>query len=233
MSAIHLAWNPVDQQLDSLRALVEELRRDVGELRAENAELRRENAELRQQVNSLKCDVGYWKSRHADAVRRNTKLQAGLDQAKAEIRQLKAEQFGKKSEKQSASDRTNRLDDPKEQTAPKKKRGRQPGSPAPKRRDYSHLPARIQEVDVPDDAKVCACCGCSLAKTRSSMCSTRHAATMCRNHTSAKRSRECWSLIATVRTRRCGKSSWANWCSRSAGLMCGVTLCGSARAIPN
>ena len=52
MSAIHLEWNPVDQQLDSLRALVEELRRDVGELRAENAE-------LRQQVNSLKCDVGY------------------------------------------------------------------------------------------------------------------------------------------------------------------------------
>ena len=162
MSAIHLEWNPVDQQLDSLRALVEELRREVGKLRAENAELRRENAELRQQVNCLKRDVGYWKSRHADAVERNTKLQAELDEAKAEIRQLKAEQFGKKSEKQSASDRTNRLDDPKEQTAPKKKRGRQPGSPAPKRRDYSHLPARIQEVDVPDDAKVCACCGLPL-----------------------------------------------------------------------
>ena len=59
MSAIHLAWNPVGQQLESRRVLVEELRRDVGELRAENAELRRENAELRQQVNSLKCDVGY------------------------------------------------------------------------------------------------------------------------------------------------------------------------------
>ena len=67
MSAIHLEWNPVDQQLDSLRALVEELRREVGELRAENAE-------LRQQVNGLQCDVGYWKSRHADAVVRNTKL---------------------------------------------------------------------------------------------------------------------------------------------------------------
>ena len=59
MSAIHLAWNPVGQQLESLRVLVEELRREVGKLRAENAELRRENAELRQQVNSLKCDVGY------------------------------------------------------------------------------------------------------------------------------------------------------------------------------
>ena len=96
------------------------------------------------------------------AVERNTKLQAELDEAKAEIRQLKAERFGKKTEKQSASDRTNRLDDPKEQTAAKKKRGQQPGSPSPKRRDYSHLPARIQEVDVPDDAKVCACCGLPL-----------------------------------------------------------------------
>ena len=162
MSTVHLEWNPVGQQLDSLRALVEELRRDVVELRAENAELRRENAKLRQQVNGLRCDVGYWKSRHADAVERNTKLQAELDEAKAEIRQLKAERFGKKTEKQSASDRTNRLDDPKAQTAPKKKRGQQPGSPAPKRRDYSHLPARIQEVDVPDDAKICACCGLPL-----------------------------------------------------------------------
>ena len=26
----------------------------------------------------------------------------------------------------------------------------------------SHLPAHIQEVDIPDDAKVCACCGLSL-----------------------------------------------------------------------
>jgi cell division protein FtsB len=52
MSSIHLEWNPVDGQLRSLWALVEELRREVGELRAENAE-------LRQQVNSLKCDVGY------------------------------------------------------------------------------------------------------------------------------------------------------------------------------
>ena len=55
MTTLHLEWNPVGQQLESLRALVEELRRDVVALRAENAELRRENAELRRQVNGLRC----------------------------------------------------------------------------------------------------------------------------------------------------------------------------------
>jgi len=68
MSGIHLKSNPVEQQLESLRALVEELR-------AENAELRRE--------------FGYWQSMHARASERNTKQQSKLEESKAEIRQLK------------------------------------------------------------------------------------------------------------------------------------------------
>jgi len=68
---------------------------------------------------------------HARAVERNAKLQAELDQSKAEIRQLKAERFGKQSEKQTSTDRSNDLDDPQEQVPPKK-RGQQPGRPAPK-----------------------------------------------------------------------------------------------------
>ena len=76
MSASVLERNSVDEQLRSLTALV--------------GQLRHENAELRQQVRELRGEVGYWKSRHADAVDRNTKLKAELDEAKAEIRQLKA-----------------------------------------------------------------------------------------------------------------------------------------------
>jgi transposase len=152
MSASLLERNPVDEQVRSLTALVRQLQQEV-------CELRRENAELRQQVRELQCDVGYWKSMHARAVQRNTKGQAELDQAQAEIRQLKAERFGKQSEKQSTTDRSNQLDDPQEQAAPKKKRGQQPGRPAPKRRDYSHLPAREEQIDLPPDAKVCSCCG--------------------------------------------------------------------------
>jgi len=156
MSASLVERIPVDEQLQSLRTVVRQLQQEV-------CELRRENGELRQQVSELVCDVGYWKSLHARAVERNTKLQAELDQAQAEIRQLKAERFGKQSEKQSATDRSNDLDDPQEQAAPKKKRGQQPGRPAPKRRDYSHLSEREEQIDLPDDAKICACCGKPLA----------------------------------------------------------------------
>jgi transposase len=156
MNASLLNPNPVDGQLRALTTLVQQLRREVEGLRSENAELRR-------QVSELRCDVGYWKSMHAGAVERNTKLQAELDLAKAEIRQLKAERFGKQSEKRSVVDRSNQLEDPREPTPPKKKRGQQPNRPAPQRRDYSHLPAREQTVDLPDEAKHCACCGLPLA----------------------------------------------------------------------
>ena len=152
MVASLLERNPIDEKLLSLTALVEQLQQEVGELR-------RENAQLRQQVSELRCDVGYWKSRHSDALKRNVLLQDELDQARAEIRQLKAERFGKQSEKQSSADRSNDLDDPQEPPTAKKRRGQQPGRPAPKRRDYAHLPPREEQVDVSPDDKVCACCG--------------------------------------------------------------------------
>ena len=151
MSASILGQIPVDEQLQSLMAVVQKLRQEVVELRCENAD-------LRQQVNELRCEVGYWKSMHASAVERNTKLQAELDQANAEIRQLKAERFGKPSEKRSAIDRSNHLND-LQQAAPPKKRGQQPNRPGPKRRDYSHLPIREQRIDLAEDSKVCDGCG--------------------------------------------------------------------------
>ncbi|MEO8271865.1 MAG: IS66 family transposase, partial [Aureliella sp.] len=96
-------------------------------------------------------------------VERHSKTQASLDEATAEIRQLKAERFGKQSEKSSSTDRSNELVDPQQPTSPKNKRGQQLGRPAPKRRDYSHLPTRHEQIDLPEEAKVCACCGKPLA----------------------------------------------------------------------
>ena len=110
MNASVIEQISVDQQLQSLTIL-------VGQLQQEVCELRRENGELRQQVRDLRRDVGYWKSMHARAVEGNTKLKAELDEAKAEIRQLKSERFGKQSEKQSSTDRSNDLDDPRQRAA--------------------------------------------------------------------------------------------------------------------
>jgi transposase len=137
-----------------LAVLVTRLLAEVDQLRAEVAGLRRENLELRQQA-------GYWRSRHADAVQRIAALEQENEQLRGEIRKLEAERFGRRSEKQSASDRSNDLDDPTE-AKPKRQRGRQPGQPAPQRRDYNHLPAREQFLDLPNAAQTCPNCGLPL-----------------------------------------------------------------------
>lgn len=137
-----------------LAALVTRLLAEVDQLRAEVASLRRENLELRQQA-------GYWHSRHADAVRRITALEQENEQLRGENRKLQAERFGRRSEKQSGSDRSNELEDPAD-AKPKRQRGRQPGQPAPPRRDYSHLPAREQFIDLPEAEQICPDCGLPL-----------------------------------------------------------------------
>src|SRR5437762_2609990 len=125
-----------------LAPLVARLLAEVDQLRAEVAGLRRENLELRQQA-------GYWQSRHADAVRRLAALEQENEQLRGEVRKLQAERFGRHSEKQSGSDRSNELEDPAD-AKPKRRRGRQPGQPAPRRRDYSHLPRHEQFIDLPE-----------------------------------------------------------------------------------
>jgi transposase len=135
-------------------ALVVRLLAEVDQLRAEVSAVRRENLELRQQA-------GYWRSRHADALRRIATLEQENEQLRGEIRQLQAERFGRRCEKQSGSNRSHELDDPAD-TEPKRRRGRQPGQPAPRRRDYSHLPAREQVIDLPEAEQVCPDCGLPL-----------------------------------------------------------------------
>jgi transposase len=119
----------------------------------------RELGELRREVRELRCEVGYWKSRHADAVKRNSQLAEELRQAKGEIRTLRDEQFGRKSEKSARSDRSNDLFDPSELPVPSRKRGAQPGHAGHGRRDYSHLPVREEFVALPKQSLVCPHCG--------------------------------------------------------------------------
>jgi transposase len=144
---------PLDVNLAGadLTALVARLLAEVDQLRAEVSDLRRENLEWRQQA-------GYWRSRHADALQRIAALEQDNEQLRGEIRRLHAEQFGRRCEKQSGGSHSHEWDDPAD-TKPKRRRGRQPGQPAPRRRDYSHLPAREQVIDLPEAEQVCPNCG--------------------------------------------------------------------------
>jgi transposase len=139
----------------SVAELIWELRQEVAELRVEVSRLRRENLELRQQA-------GYWQSRHADAVRRIAVLERENEQLRGENRKLQAQAFGRRSEKQSRSDRSNQLDDPSE-AKPSQPRGHQRGHPGHPRRDYSHLPVRIDPPrELPEADRVCPDCGLPL-----------------------------------------------------------------------
>jgi transposase len=137
-----------------LAVLVTRLLAEVDQLRAEVTQLRRENLELRQQA-------GYWQSRHADALRRIAALEQENEQLRGENRKLQAERFGRRSEKQSVRDRSHELEDPAD-AKPKRPRGRQPNQPAPQRRDYSHLPAREQFIDLPATDQICPHCSLPL-----------------------------------------------------------------------
>jgi transposase len=135
--------------------LLSELRQEVAELRAEVFRLRRENLELRQQA-------GYWQSRHADAVRRIAALEQENEQLRGQNRKLQAQAFGRKSEKQSRSDRSNQLEDPRE-AKPPQPRGQQRGHPGHQRRDYSHLAVLIDPPrTLPEAERVCPDCGSPL-----------------------------------------------------------------------
>jgi transposase len=140
----------------ALMALVEDLGRQVSQLHAKVDRLERENLELRQQA-------GYWKSRHRDALDRVSALERKVEQLEGEKRRLQADLFGRRSEVQPGTDRSNDLEDPQDDSRrSKRNRGQQPGNPGPKRRDYSPLPVREDRVELPPEQSVCPCCGLPL-----------------------------------------------------------------------
>jgi transposase len=135
------------------RHLLDQLRHEFAQLRAEVDTLRRDNLELRQQA-------GYWKRMHARALERLTAVQQENEHLRGEVARLNAQLFGQKSEKQTRKDRSNHLDglDDEDDEDPQAKPAQRPRK-GPKRRDYSHLPAREQAVELPEAEQVCPRCG--------------------------------------------------------------------------
>jgi transposase len=144
-----------DSDTGDWRDLVREFRREVTELRDEVASLRRENLELRQQV-------GYWKGMHARAIERIAVLEQENEHLRGENRRLQQQLFGQKTEKQSSKDRSNHLDglDEEDPTGPQAKPNKK--QQGPKRRDFRHLPAKEEVIELAEDERTCTGCGKAL-----------------------------------------------------------------------
>jgi transposase len=155
MDGLLLEESRTEQDSGGWMECIRELRLEVTQLRGEVATLRRENLELRQQV-------GYWKGMHARALERIAVLEQENEHLRGENRRLQQQLFGKKSEKQAAADRSNHIDgfndkdlsetDSSASPGPKKKQR------GPKRRDFSHLPAREEIAELPADQRSCPTC---------------------------------------------------------------------------
>jgi transposase len=137
--------------------IIQDLRREIAALRGEVAALRQENLELRQ-------EAGYWKSMHAAALVRMAKLEAENEQLRGENRQLQARLFGQKSEHGTSPDRSNHLpgEEADGESRGSRRRGQRKGQPGPQRRDYSHLPAVEELIELPADSRCCPQCGLPL-----------------------------------------------------------------------
>lgn len=134
-----------------LVALIGHVLGEVAQLRQEVARLQRENLELRQQA-------GYWQQRHAQAAERVRQLEQRVHDLEAENRKLRQQAFGKKSEKpgRGQDDWLSGLD---ETSSPARRRGQQSDRPGPQRRDYQHLPARTELIELPPAQCCCPRCG--------------------------------------------------------------------------
>jgi transposase len=137
-----------------LVTLVGQLRKEVAQLGREVTPLRRENVELRQQA-------GYWQQMHARAAERSKQLEQRVHELEAENRKLRQQAFGRKAEKPSRGkeDWLSGLEETDPQDRNKRRRGQRSGRPGPQRRDYQHLPARTEFIELPAGQCCCPRCG--------------------------------------------------------------------------
>ena len=114
---------------------------------------------FRIEVAKLKSENAYWRKMHQKAVEREAKLKEEIAALSAKLRLRERQLFERKSEKGAHHQEST---DPNAD-ADKKPRGQQPGSKGHGRRDYSHLPAREEIRDIPEQQRYCPTCGLPLA----------------------------------------------------------------------
>lgn len=108
---------------------------------------------LKKTLIDLRWRSRNWESLFRRAQRREAVLKQNIESLQARIKYLERQLYARKSERhfQSEADQ-----DTQESTRP---RGHQLGSKGHGRRDHSHLPLRVEEVQLDGVASVCATCG--------------------------------------------------------------------------
>lgn len=155
MATLLLEQRRTEHHAGECHELLDQLRSELISLRGAVDALRRDNLELRQQA-------GYWKGMHARALERLTAVEQDNEHLRGEVARLNAQLFGPKSEKQSRKDRSNHLDgldDEDDSDSDAKPKPAKRPRHGPKRRDFSHLPARAEVVELPEAEQVCPRCG--------------------------------------------------------------------------
>jgi transposase len=97
--------------------------------------------------------AAYWQAMHQRAVQREKLLHDENEQLHARIRSLEQQLFGRKTDSPAT---VAGVAPPVRSPRP---RGQQRGRPGPKRRDYAHLPAVEQVLELPVEQQRCSRCG--------------------------------------------------------------------------
>jgi transposase len=101
--------------------------------------------------------AAYYKAMLDRAVAREALLKQEVASLQAQLRLREQQLFGREADSTSLSN------DSVHPARSPRPRGQQPGKPGPKRRDYSHLPAVDQVIDLPPEQRCCSRCGQPLA----------------------------------------------------------------------
>lgn len=130
------------------------LQGEVEALRSEVQQLREEVEFWKGQSQQHFRDAQYWRAMHQQALQRIAERDQEIERLKGEVRGLRQQLFGRKTEK-GKTDET-----PQGQEKPRsgRRRGQQRGGAGHGRRDHSHLPAVIKPLDLPADQRCCPQC---------------------------------------------------------------------------
>lgn len=109
---------------------------------------------FQREINNLRSEVAWWKAMHAKAKEREELLQNENKELQAKLRLRERQLFGKGAEK---SNKENEGQPGKKKE--KKKRGQQPGAPGHGRKNHDNLPKIDEYHDLPEEEKICSCCG--------------------------------------------------------------------------